>query len=227
VRLERIVFVPQTPLLIPAVATGAAHELDDVRGAIAACLREIADERVVVVAGTDATCALGANAPLSLRGFGLTDDALGGEGLPASLSIGAWLCRSNGIEPVGFVGVDGVADDDGQRDEARELIEALDPTSLIVVGDGSARRSAAAPGAFDQRASELDMMMEKAIAAVDVDAILDLEKDLCDELLVAGRAAWQMAARLVHSDTGMRRGQVEMFDPYGVAYFVGSWTRQS
>ncbi len=227
-RLDRVVFAPAAPLLIPDVASGAAHELGAVRAAISAYLGALSAARVVVVGRADTTRAYPADSSVSLRGLGINRNSIDRDGdddkpLPTALSVGAWLCRDNSVAPTGFVGIDSSSSDE-ELDAAMELVAVHDPTTLVIIGDGSARRSSAAPGAFDERAAELDASIEGGLAEVDTAGLLQLDRALCDELLVNGRAAWQLAARAIGSGDGWR-GRAQMFDPYGVAYFVGSWAR--
>jgi hypothetical protein len=64
-------------------------------------------------------------------------------------------------------------------------------------------------------------MVTKAFASVDIDTLLRLDPVLSAELLVAGRAPWQV---LAGAATGSFEGEV-LYDaaPYGVQYTVASW----
>lgn len=71
------------------------------------------------------------------------------------------------------------------------------PTTLLVVADGSARRTEKAPGHLDPRSHEVDAAIVASIrGAADggLAALLDLDPDLCADLLVAGRAPLQVLA---------------------------------
>ncbi len=101
---------------------------------------------------------------------------------------------------------------------------ADDDLALLVMGDGSARRSAAAPGYLDPRAARYDAVVATALRDADPAALLALDASLADELLVAGLAAWQVLAGAARGGTW--RGDLT-YDaaPYGVGYFVATWSR--
>jgi hypothetical protein len=94
---------------------------------------------------------------------------------------------------------------------------------LLVVGDGTARRSEAAPGHLDPRAAAYDGQAEQALADADPGHLLGLSAGLGRELLAAGRAPWQV---LAGAAAGQRfHGDVRWSGaPYGVAYLVVRWT---
>jgi len=108
--------------------------------------------------------------------------------------------------------------------DAAALGRTLDTPGLLVMGDGSARRSLAAPGYLDPRAEPYDAAVARALRAADVHALLAIDPALDDDLLVAGRAAWQVLAGAAES--GEWQGEV-LYDaaPYGVGYFVATWAR--
>jgi hypothetical protein len=93
--------------------------------------------------------------------------------------------------------------------------------SLLVVGDGSAKRTEKAPGGFDPRADQFDADVSAALRAGDPRMLEDLDPDLGAELWAGGVAAWRAVGEL-------RRKRVArvLYDdaPYGVAYFVATWT---
>jgi hypothetical protein len=93
---------------------------------------------------------------------------------------------------------------------------------LLVMGDGSARRSTSAPGYLDDRAGAFDRATVDALASGDP-ARLRLDVALGADLLAAGPPAWNAAAGLL----GTRRYAAEiLYDdaPYGVGYFVAVWS---
>ena len=82
-------------------------------------------------------------------------------------------------------------------------IETLRETTLLVVADGSARRTEKAPGHLDPRAAGVDDAIVTAIresADGGLDRLLDLDAELCAELLVAGRAPLQVLAAAVGTE---------------------------
>ncbi|PRY52950.1 hypothetical protein BCF74_12921 [Knoellia remsis] len=69
--------------------------------------------------------------------------------------------------------------------------------TLLVVADGSARRTEKAPGHFDERSAAMDDAIVGALREAGsggLDRLLDLDPDLCADLLVAGRAPLQVMA---------------------------------
>jgi hypothetical protein len=89
------------------------------------------------------------------------------------------------------------------------------------MGDGTGRRTPK-PGYLDARAEPFDRHVSAALAAGDPAALAGLDVALADELLVQGRAAWQVLAGAAAGSTW--RGQVR-YDaaPYGVGYLVATW----
>jgi hypothetical protein len=219
--IDRVAFCPHPPMLVPAVAQGAAPELDDLRAACIDAIRAIAepDRRLVVLGSGPSTKAYPATARGSLAGYGLpyevplgSDDA-GAAELPLSLTIGAWLVREALGPDTGAIGysIAGWA----------PAIEG--EVTLLVMGDGSARRSIAAPGYLDERAEAFDADVADALADGDPDPLARLDADLGAELLAAGTPAWRAVGELL---AGRRFAARLAYDaaPYGVGYFVATWT---
>lgn len=121
-------------------------------------------------------------------------------------------------------------------------------TTLLVVADGSARRTEKAPGHFDERAAAVDDAIVSAIhASADggLSRLLDLDPELCADVLAAGRAPLQVlaaatgtatatagAASAAHAAAGAegertayRVVSCEVSDPFGVLYVVAHLTR--
>ena len=101
---------------------------------------------------------------------------------------------------------------------------ADDDVALLAMGDGSARRTLAAPGYLDERAAPYDAAVAAALRDVDTEALLALDPADDDALLVAGRPAWQVLAGAARGSAW--RGEVR-YDaaPYGVGYLVATWSR--
>jgi hypothetical protein len=120
---------------------------------------------------------------------------------------------------------------DASVDECLRLGRALETTSrttLLVIGDGSARRTERAPGHLDPRAAEVDDEIVAAFTAAPeggLDRLLELDPELCADLLVAGRAPFQvLAAAAGAGHAGERTAydvvDLEVSDPLGVLYVV-------
>jgi hypothetical protein len=92
-------------------------------------------------------------------------------------------------------------------------------TALLVMGDGSARRTLKAPGYLDPRAAAFDSAVEHAVRAGDLDALRRLDPVLARELMVTGRPAWQVLS----GGIGSSRPRTEILysdAPLGVAYLT-------
>ncbi len=93
--------------------------------------------------------------------------------------------------------------------------------ALVVMGDGSARRSLSAPGYLDDRAEGFDAALAGALASGDPAQLAAIDAALGDELLAAGVAAWHAA-----SDVLVGKYEASLTyeaAPYGVGYFAASW----
>jgi hypothetical protein len=234
---------PHPPVLVPDLAAGAAAELDGLRAACDAALASllVADaDLLVVVGGAPATgpfpsgargslASYGVNIPVPLpsaprSGNGGSDSV--GPTLPLSLTIGRWLLdrqESAPAEPV-LVGVNADADAITCASLGATLADRAPRVAMLVMGDASARRSLKGPGYLDERAAPYDEVVARALAGADTAALLALDPALSVELLVAGRAAWQVLAGA--ADGGSWSAEVTYDEaPYGVTYLVATWTR--
>jgi hypothetical protein len=227
-----VAFCPHPPALIPAVAQGAEAELENL---LTQCDRAITDvastqpDRLVLLGAGPQSRAYPPSAWGSLAGFGVRVEVQlepGGnkaDRMPLSLTVGAWLVnRALGVR-TGAIAV--AVGPDFFRSPAAG---ALDGTAgqrlgLVVMGDGTARRSRAAPGYWDERAEGFDAAVLAALAAGDSAALAALDLQLAAELLCAGAPAWAAAGALLSGapmDAEVRYEEV----PFGVQYIVASWS---
>ncbi|MFD7258954.1 class III extradiol dioxygenase subunit B-like domain-containing protein [Streptomyces sp. NPDC059874] len=227
---------PAPPLLVPEVAAGAAAELGDARTACSDALAVLAASRpdllvVVGAADRDHAGAYPQGARGSFRGFGVEADVQLGEGdegprlLPASLAVGAWLLSRArwGAAPVEGLGVAEPLDTAHCLRTGRELAARDERVALLVMGDGSAKRTLKAPGYLDERAAAFDAAAGRALAAADVAALAALDAELATELQAAGRAPWQVLAGAAEG-AGLDGRLLYEDAPYGVGYFVAAWS---
>jgi hypothetical protein len=217
-------------MIVPEVASGAAHELDPLRAACATALRRIAmsGARSLLVVGSDSlTVDYSSPVRVSFSRWGLPEPPGEPPSLPLSLSVGAWLIN-RAFVPVSavtrrFVGIAA----DASALECAALARRFEPEgpwALLAMGDGTACRGTSAPGYDDPRALAYDEAVERALATADLEALRDLDPGLSAELMVAGRAPWQVLAAAARG--GAWRASLEYSDaPYGVAYFVATWER--
>jgi len=147
---------------------------------------------------------------------------------PVSLRIGRLLLAEAGCtDPARTVPVRTDATTAECLAAGRELAAELGPASdrrigLLVMADGSARRGLKAPGYLDPRAAPFDQAVERALTGGDPAGLAVLDEKLAAELLVAGRAAWQVLAGAAEG----RRFQARTYylgDPFGVWYPVVGW----
>lgn len=225
-------FCPHPPLLVPDVAGGAASELELLRTACFTAV-SLVDERAdrLVLLGSGPSSAF--HSPVargSLAGYGVPVEVhLGSPGcggsveLPLSLTIGAWLVGQAVGERSGAVGFS-VGPDFASSRPALDLLALAETerVGLVVMGDGSARRSTTAPGYLDERAAAFDATVEAALRDGDGDALSDLDERLGAELLAAGVPAWR-AAGAVLAGGGYDAHLLYAQAPYGVGYFVAEW----
>jgi hypothetical protein len=219
--IASVAFVPAAPLLVPLVAGGSAPLDDELRTATLGVVAELVaagTPLVVIVAPTDVSEVWEADATWSFHGFGLPPahrDARAA--LPWPLGIGAWLLDECGCDvPRRYVGVppewDGAVDD------------LPDRAVVLAVGDGSACRTEKAPGHLDPRAEGFDDSIATILASGDVAGLLSIDPGLGGELLCCGMPVWRWVA-CAAGDAAVRGAVlVSHVAPYGVGYFVASWS---
>ena len=158
-------------------------------------------------------------------------DAGGGSlSLPLSLGLGAMLLDQSGYRgPRRFLAVSPDEPAGACAALGALLAAAAARTALLVMGDGSARRSLKAPGHLDPRAEPFDTQVERAVRAGQLGALLDLDEALARDLMVTGRPAWQVLAGAADAGADAADGVpvTEVLyrdDPFGVAYLV-AWLR--
>ena len=225
--ISRAVVCPSPPFLAADLSGRRAAAPDLAAACADAVARLLADgpDEVAVVAGGPATAAWDPGARLDLAAYGPGlppgQSASPGEpraGLPLGLGIGAML-----LDQAGYTGPRlprAVAADAAPatcRDLGASLAAGPARTGLLVVGDGTARRTPKAPGNFDERAAGFDAAAERAFRDGDLAALAELDPDLAAELWATGRAAWQVLAGALPS----ARGEICYADaPFGVFYLV-------
>lgn len=235
---------PSPPLLHPAL-TGREAVLPELRAAcsqaVSWLLRDDPGE-IVVVGPAAATAEWDAASRLDAAAFaplpGRTDPASAAaaepgcagarlRSLPLSLGLGAML-----LDQAGYDGRRRLLAT-GQDEPASacaglgaSLSSAPGRMALLVMGDGSARRSLKAPGYLDPRAAAFDAEVEQAVRTGDLGALLRLDQALARDLMATGRPAWQVLAGAM----GELAPVAEMLyrgDPFGVAYLVACCSPQT
>lgn len=227
-----IAVVPETPLLVPELATGATAETAQLRSAALAAVGELAAMSAEwTVVGTDpgGRRSVDPHTRGSFVGFGvdvvvgMSPDADGDVDpvLPLPLLVAGWLAAGRGVTLYGEL----VAPDMPAAECVALGAElAAAGRGLLIVGDGSAKHSERAPGYLDERAAGFDDQVAAALGAGDPDALAAVDAELAAELWAAGRAPWHVLA-------GAARGLPWRSElrytgaPYGVGYHVAVWRR--
>lgn len=243
---------PHPPLLIPAALGSAGSdppaELRKVTGAAAQAVAGLAAARpdlIAVVGGGPVDREYAAAAAGGLHDYGVGVTVGTGEPvLPLSLTVGRWL-----LEQAGVLGPDGGAAVPGERSGRGErgggpavlfqavarraspgdcvklgmvLAERAPRVALLAMGDACARPARESPGVPDLPAQEYDEEIAEALAAADARWLARLDPACDDELVVAGRPAWQVLAGAA-SGRRLHGRLLCMTAPYGVTYLVASW----
>jgi hypothetical protein len=209
--------------------------LPELRDACAKAVAELvrADPEVIVVAGPAAETAewdpesrpdLSAYAPALGPG--------GRPGLPLSLGLGALL-----LDQAGYTGrrvLQAVAGHEPAlactalgaewAATATGTATGTGATAMLAMGDGSARRSTAAPGYLDDRAVPFDTAVEDAVRAGDLAALAGVDPALARDLMATGRPAWQVLAGALGPAQRPATDILYADAPFGVAYLVAVFT---
>lgn len=92
---------------------------------------------------------------------------------------------------------------------------------LLVLGDGTARRSTSAPGYLDERGFGVDDEIGAALEAGDGEALAHLDQGLAEALMMTGRHTFRALGRSLPTAIGEVRWRG---DPFGVTYWVATWS---
>ena len=238
--LTTVAVLPEPPLLVPALANGAAAETGELRAACvtaASRLAAAASRWVAVGADRGGRRTVAPDARGSFVGFGVDLvvglDSAGSSSpvdsrLALPLLIAGWAAAATGAR----VRIRGelVGDQDSPADcaalgaaLAAEFAADPEPVGLLVLGDGAATHTERAPGHFDPRAADFDAGVAAALQAADPVPLTALDPGLAAELLAAGRAPWQVLAAAT-AGSAWRGELLHSSAPFGVAYHVAVWT---
>jgi hypothetical protein len=228
---------PHPPLLVPAVGAGEPVAAREPARAAVRWLLTQEPELLVVVGDAPETGDVDPTAVGSFAGFGVPlEVSLGARPpatgdpcpLPLSLAVGAWLLGEHlGSPDLRGFGIAAAAGPDAAAAHGERVAGLAGRVALLVMGDGSAARSAKAPHALDERAARFDADASAALAAGDPAALLALDPALGRELAAAGRASWQVLAGAARAGGTARWSGYVTYDeaPYGVGYLVATWEK--
>lgn len=213
-------FVPAAPLLVPQVAGGSAGldaELREACREVARHLTSAAGETITVVAPLAPDTTWSEGATWGFEGFGVPrQPADSRPRLPWPLGVGDWLLDE--VEWTGKRQYAGIA-----PDASAHPADAVATEALLVVGDGTARRTEKAPGHFDDRAEAFDATIAAALRAGDRRSLAGLDPVLAADLLCAGAPVWRWVAAALGDGAVVEAELLAEAAPYGVAYFAGFW----
>lgn len=202
-------------MLVPEVAQGAAADLRPLRaacdGAILALLA-LDPDHIVVLGDGPADRYWDHHAGGTLEPYGVNIHAGGAsDDLPLSLTIGAWLLDRNGWH--------------GSRAYATGEVDPKGRTALLVMADGSAKRTTEAPGYLDERAEGFDAAIAAALATGDADALLGIDDALAAELWCGGAGPLKLLGSAATAHDAPIEAQLRYDEaPFGVGYWVATWT---
>jgi hypothetical protein len=211
------------------VAGGAAAELDDLRAACFTAIDQLtdADSLLIVGSGSVTGTRYDAAAGGSFGPYGAPGVRVGsGEPvLPLSLAMGGWLVSQSKAAGLPRTSITVAADEAVETclQLGREVAASNDRVALLVMGDGSARRSEHSPVHLHPRAEIFDGTVAAALHLADTTTLAALDPELAQELQAAGRAPWQVLAGATDG-AGLTGNLLYHAAPYGVGYFVASWT---
>lgn len=203
---------PHPPMIIPEVAAGAADDLASLRSACESAVTTLLSgdpDRVVVIGAGELDGDRDESAGATFAPYGV-DLHVGGSGseLPLSLAIGAWL-----LDRAGWA---------GRRTYATGTPDVSGRVALLVMADGSAKRSTSAPGFFDDRAEAFDASIAAALARGGADALASLDPELGAALWAAGTPALRTLGELTKGADIVANLRVDVA-PFGVGYWVADW----
>ena len=220
--IGRAVLCPSPPLLAREL-TGrdpAVPGLSEACTAAVAWLVRPGPRRVIVVGPAPATGEWDPAGRLDVPAFAPALGQGGERGLPLSLGLCAMLLDQAGYAGTRVLQAVGEGAPAGQCAQlGAALAAAGEPAAMLVMGDGSARRSVAAPGHLDERAVPFDDEVVRAVRDGDLPALASIYPGLARELMATGRPAWQVLCGAL----GPGRPVTQVLyagAPFGVAYLV-------
>lgn len=229
---------PQTPLLVPELATGSKPEVAELRAACASALDALFAaglDRLVVLGSADGGDGLRATRHEgSFLGFGrdvrvrLTDtpEEPGALPMPVPMLVAARLLADRPEAPPRVGRLVGPATAPERCVEfGAALVAGESRVGLLVMGDGCTYEGLGGPmRADDTPAAAFDAATARALTSADPAALLALDPAGADEPPVTGLGPWRVLAGAAMAAGRPLKGVLHYADhPYRVGYAVASW----
>ncbi|WP_341228897.1 hypothetical protein [Nocardioides salarius] len=200
----KVALVPGVLALLPAYA-GRVDPVAELRATCVAAVEWLGEDVTVVAdpQGLRVAEALGVSLGLGdarRRGSSLLDQRGGG--------------RDGGFETV--------ASATSSTNVGATFSTNVGAPSVLVVANGSARRSEKAPGHLDERAAAYDSELEKALRVGDVGALRALDPGLAEEMMVGNVAGFARLGELLSPGLAPEVDYAD--DLFGVQYWVMRWS---
>jgi hypothetical protein len=199
--IETVLVLPTPRALLPPLSVD--DPVADLRAACRAAVADLPPRGLVVVVAVptdEANLARGVQEPLGHR---IARNLLGGRAFMPELAL-PWTAAS-------------LLEQDAPLGE-----RSTPPRTLLVMADGSARRTEKAPGHFHPDAEEFDDTIEQALRTGDADALASLDLEQAAELWCQGAPGFRLLGEVARGRD--IRADVNYADaPYGVAWWVARW----
>lgn len=191
--IETVLVLPTPPALLSPRST--ADPVAELRSACASAVSALPEGRRVVV--------LAAPVPEANAGRGVTE--------PLGHRVAAHLLDGIVFEPQLVLPY-----------AAAALLELAEPTTLVVMADGSARRGEKAPGHLHPDAIAFDERIELALRSGDAEALAALDPEVGEELWCEGVPGLRVLGELARDRVVV--AYVSYAEaPHGVAWWVARW----
>ena len=226
--LAAIALTPSAPVLVPELAGAAAAEVADFHAAMIAAATTLPDRWIAIGVGSaDRTIEPATRG--TLAGYGVDVPVLLSPEAPGEISdlplcalIAGWLRgQANPAARIEVRVYSADHDVDAALARGRALRDAIDeaadPIGVLVVADGANTLTQSAPGGYDPDSEPVQSALDDALAAGNAVALTRLPNG------VIGRVAYQVLAGLAEPKP-LAAEEYLRGAPYGVGYFVGTWT---
>lgn len=225
--LAAIALTPCAPVLVPELAGEAAAEVADFSSAARAAAATLPQRWIAIGVGP-AESVIEPDTRSTFAGYGvdlpvaLSEQAdLPITAVPLCALVAGWLRGQANpraevqvrVYPAGLGA--GAAQTFGSRLRA-EIDAIADPIGVLVVADGFHTLTASAPGGHQPESEPVQTGLDDALATGDATALTHLPDG------IVGRVAYQVLAGLAPHPTAAV--QLARGAPYGVGYFVGTWS---